>query len=74
MSTTSLPETQSQEAINYLIRRFAVSKHQARRLVEQFGSDKHELDLLLSGKSTSPESRKVDDNLTVAEVTFGRVC
>jgi hypothetical protein len=74
LRTSSSAQSGSQECANYIVERFAVSRHQAKRLIEQFGSDKRELDLLLSGTSSASRSRRIDQKLTLAEVTFGRVC
>ncbi|MGZ2461791.1 hypothetical protein ACVINH_006878 [Rhizobium anhuiense] len=54
-----------------LCRRYAVSRHEAARLLKRFGSSRSELDLLLSGRGRTRRHRRKDLATPEDKAAFG---
>jgi len=57
--------------ITTLRRRYAVSRHEAARLLERFGNSKYDLDLLLSGRGRTHRHRRKDLATPENKAAFG---
>jgi hypothetical protein len=56
---------------DYLVRKYCVTRHQARRLLRQFGREKAAIDILLGAKGRTHRHRRQDVRRTASEVAFG---
>jgi hypothetical protein len=55
----------------YLIQKYCLSRHHARRLLLSFGNNKTELERLLGANGRTQAHRSEDIKQTTAEVAFG---
>jgi hypothetical protein len=56
---------------DYVIRKYCVSRQQAKRLLRQYGRDKAEIDILLGAKGRTSGHRRQDVRRTASQVSFG---
>ena len=54
-----------------LRRQYGVSRHEAQRLIERFGSSKAELDLLLAGRGRTAAHRRREVGTPERDAAFG---
>lgn len=67
--TTSTPDQDVDET--YLVQKYCLSRHQARRLLISFGHNKAELERWLGANDRTQTHRSEDLEQTTAEVAFG---
>ena len=58
------------EVESYIVEKYCLSRHQARRLMATYGSDKSELDALLGASGRTLEHREEDVGQTSMQVSF----
>ena len=67
----SASNTRSEVTEDYVTKKYGFSRQRAKRLINQYGSSKAEIDVLLTAKGRTPRHRRQDVQRTASQVAFG---